>query len=55
MSAVTPIADEGGCGRIVRFVPNSGHSSTRTFTDKNGLRELVEQSSVGETAANHVN
>jgi hypothetical protein len=34
---------------------NSGHSSTRTFTDKNGLRELVEQSSVGETAANHVN
>ena len=21
MSAVTPIADKGGCGRIVRFVP----------------------------------
>jgi hypothetical protein len=38
----------------IRCYPKADIPS-RTFTDKNGLRELVEQSSIGETAANYVN
>ena len=38
MSAVTPIADKGGCGRIVRFSANSGHNPWFDMRGRYGLR-----------------